>query len=146
MKQNYSVYPSMVGSESGIIWSYDNAQMTSTFDDTHPLDVSTTKCDDLSICVWYVSPLWQFNDPIRTKYALLGELGKWTAVSQQRFSSISTNKEKTQTTVTLQGKPSEIVSVAIFNSNLHSVTVNCTLSSSSGQANVIMTPTNVFCS
>ncbi|CAF1692886.1 unnamed protein product, partial [Rotaria sp. Silwood1] len=78
MKRDYTVYPSMIGSESGIIWSYDNAQITSIFDDTHPLEVSTSKCNDQSICLWYVSPLWQFNDPIRTKYALLGEWGKWT--------------------------------------------------------------------
>ena len=80
MKRDYAVYPSMIESESGIIWSYDNAQMVSTFDDTHSLNVTAQKCNDLSICVWYVSPVWQFNDVVRTQYALLGELNKWTAV------------------------------------------------------------------
>ncbi|CAF3564069.1 unnamed protein product [Rotaria socialis] len=146
MKRDYTIYPSMIGSEGGIIWSYDNAQTTSTFDDTHPLDVLANKCDDLSICLWYVSPLWQFNGPMRTKYALLGEWGKWTAVSQQRFTSITTNKEKTQATITVQGVASEIVPVVIFHSVLHSVTVNCSISTLNGQANVVITPTNVVCS
>ncbi|CAF1070436.1 unnamed protein product, partial [Rotaria sp. Silwood1] len=83
---------------------------------------------------------------IRTKYALLGEWGKWTSVSQQRFISITTNKEKTQATITLQGVASEIVPVVLFNSNLHSVTVNCSMSTENGQANVVVTPTSVICS
>ncbi|CAF1261231.1 unnamed protein product [Rotaria sordida] len=146
MKRDYTVYPSMIGSESGIIWSYDNAQMTAIFDDTHPLDVLANKCNNETICLWYVSPLWQFNDPIRTKYALLGEWSKWTAVSQQRFTSITTNKEKTQAIITLQGVASEIVPIVLFHSTLHTITVNCSMSTEDGQANVIVTPTHVMCS
>ncbi len=146
MKQDYSVYPSMIESESGIIWSYDNAQVTSPFDDTHPLEVTASKCDDVAICLWYVSPLWQFNDPIHTKYALLGEYNKWTAVSRQRFISITTNIGKSETTITLQGLKSEIVPVVIYHSTLHSVVVNCSISDGSGQANILITPTNVACS
>ncbi len=62
MKRNYSVYPSMIGGQSGIIWSYDTPTVQLPFDENHPLDVSAAKCHDLSICLWYVSPLWQFND------------------------------------------------------------------------------------
>jgi hypothetical protein len=146
MKRDYTIYPTMIGGESGIIWSYDNSQVTSTFDDTHPVDVLANKCDDLSVCVWYVSPLWQFNDPIQTKYALLGESNKWTAVSRQRFVSITTNIEKTQTTIVVQGVASEVVPVIVYHSTLRSVTVNCPISATSGQANLVITPTNVGCS
>ena len=72
MKQDYSVYPSTIEGEVGIVWLYDIAQVTSISDDTHPLDVTASKCNDSAICLWYVSPLWQFNDPIQTKYAILG--------------------------------------------------------------------------
>jgi hypothetical protein len=146
MKRDYTIYPSMIGSQSGIIWSYDNAQMTTTFADTSPLDVSASKCGNLSVCLWYVSPLWQFNDPVQTKYALLGEWNKWTAVSQQRFLSISTNAEQTQATITVQGVASEIVPIVVYHSTLLSVTVNCSISSENAQAKVVITPTAVVCS
>jgi len=146
MKRDYSVYPSMIEGESGIIWSYDNAQVTTTFDDAHPVEVTANKCNDLSICLWYVSPVWQFNDPVHTKYALLGELNKWTAVSRQRFVSITTNTEKTATTIIVEGVASEIVPIAVYHSNLQSVTVNCSMSADSGQAILVITPTNAVCS
>ncbi|UJR38301.1 hypothetical protein I4U23_030971 [Adineta vaga] len=146
MKRDYVVYPSMIGSESGVIWSYDNTDVVSTFDDTHPLDVSASKCGDLAICVWYISPLWQFNDPIHTKYAFLGERNKWTAVSQQRISYITTNTEKTQTTITVQGAKSEVVSLLVHHSSLHTVNVNCSLSTDQGRGQLVITPTNIVCS
>jgi hypothetical protein len=146
MKRDYTIYPSMIGGESGYIWSYDNALMASPFDDSHPLEVSASKCNDLSICLWYVSPLWQFNDPVRTKYALLGEVNKWTAISQQRFVSITTNAEKTQATIILQGAPSEIVVLAVFHSTLRSIYINCPISADKGQATLVITPAHVVCS
>jgi hypothetical protein len=146
MKRDYSVYPSMIEGESGIIWSYDNSQVTSTFDDTHPVEVTASKCNDLSICLWYVSPVWEFNDPLRTKYALLGELNKWTAVSRQRFLSITTNTEKTETTIIVQGAPSEVVPVVVYHSTLQTVTVNCPISAGQGQATLVITPTTTVCS
>ncbi len=146
MKRNYTIYPSMIGSEPGMIWSYENPQMTSAFTDTVPLDVAANKCDSLSICLWYVSPLWQFNDPAQTKYALLGESGKWTAVSQQRFVSITTNIEKTQANIIVQGVATEIVPVLVYHSTLLTVTVNCSISTDNGQATVVITPRTVVCS
>jgi hypothetical protein len=146
MKRDYPVYPSMIEGESGLIWSYDNVQVTSTFDDTHPLEVTASKCGDSAICLWYVSPVWQFNDAIRTKYALLGELNKWTAVSRQRFVSITTNTEKTLTTIVVQGAPSEVVSIVVYHSNVQTVIINCVISATSGQANLVITPTNAVCS
>jgi hypothetical protein len=53
MKRDYLVYPSMIGAQSGVIWSYNSSDIASTFDDTHPLDVSASECNDLSICLWY---------------------------------------------------------------------------------------------
>lgn len=146
MKKDYAVYPSMIDGESGISWSYDNVQVTSTFDDTHPVQVTENKCKDLLICLWYVSPKWQFNDPLQTNYALLGELNKWTAVSRQRFSSITTNVDKTQTTIVVQGVAAEVVPIGIYHSKFQSMTVNCTISGTTGQANLIITPANVVCS
>jgi len=146
MKRDYSVHPSMIEFESGIVWSYDNVQVTSVFNDSLPVHVLASNCNDSAICVWYVSPLWQFNDPVRTTYALLGELNKWTAVSRQRFLSITTNTEKTQTTIVVAGVGSETVPVAVYHSNLQSVTVNCPISAQTGQANLVITPTNVVCS
>ena len=146
MKKDYTIYPAMIEDhDSGIIWSYDNAQVTATFDHTHPLDVSASKCNDASFCLWYVSPLWEFNDAAHTKYALLGEYNKWTVVSRQRFVSITTNTEKTQTTVVVQGVASEPVSIVVYHSTLHTQTVNCQLSAA-GQANLIITPTTTTCS
>jgi hypothetical protein len=146
MKRDYVLYPSMIASETGVLWSYDNFNVVFTFDDSHPLDVTASQCHDLAICLWYISPLWQFNDPVRTKYALLGEWNKWTAVSQQRFLSINTNAQKTQTTITLQGAAAEIVPVVIYHSKLRSVTVPCSISAANGQATLVITPTNVMCS
>jgi len=146
MKRDYSVYPSMIDSESGIVWFYNNPTKISTLNYTSPLDVSATRCNDLSICVWYISPLWQFNDLNKTKYALLGEWNKWTAVSRQRFLSIITNTENTQTTIIVQGVISEIVSIIVYHSTLQSVTVNCTISTENSQASLVITPTNAVCS
>jgi hypothetical protein len=146
MKRDYTVYPSMIESEGGVIWSYDNAQQISTFDDTHYLDVTASKCNDESFCLWYVSPLWQFNDGTHTKYALLGELNKWTAISKQRFLSITTNTEKTQTTVVVQGAASETVSVVVYHASLGAVTVNCVIPADNAVVNLVITPTNAVCS
>jgi hypothetical protein len=146
MKRDYSVYPSMIDGQSGIVWFYNNPTKISPFNDTYPLDVSATICNDLSICVWYISPLWQFNDPNKTKYALLGEWNKWTAISRQRFLSITTNTENTQTTIIIQGITSEIVSIVVYHSILQSITVNCTISDENGRASLVITPTNAVCS
>jgi hypothetical protein len=147
MKQDYTIYPSMIDGESGIIWSYDNSQMISTFDDTHPLHVSSNQCNDSSMCVWYVSPLWIFNDSMKTKYALLGEWNKWTVVSRQRFISITTNTENTETTIRIQGVISEVVSIIVYHSTSpQPVIVNCTISNQNGQANLVITPTSAVCS
>ena len=146
MKKDYPVYPSMIDGQSGIIWSYENIHLTSTFDETHPVEVTTSKCDDLSICLWFVSPVWHFNDPIETKYTLLGEINKWTTVSRQRFVSITTNTDKTQTTIVVQGITNETIPIGIYHSTLQSLIVNCTISSTSGQTNLVITPTSVVCS
>ncbi len=146
MKRDYEIYPSMIDGEPGIVWFYNNRTNISPLNDTYPLHVSADRCNDSSICLWYISPLWQFNDPNETKYALLGEWNKWTAISRQRFLSITTNTENTQTTITVQGVTSEIVSIVVYHSTLQSVTVNCTISAENGQASLVITPTNAVCS
>jgi hypothetical protein len=78
MKRDYWVYPSMIGAKPGVIWGPDKYQRPKRFDDSEPLRVSATKCDNTTICVWYVSPLWHFNDPDKFVYALLGDLTSGT--------------------------------------------------------------------
>ena len=145
MARDYSLTASLIGAQSGVIWSYYNTSEWSLFDDQHPLDVSANMCDKGRFCVWYLSPLWQFNDANSTKYALLGEYDKWTAVSRQRISSIKTDAGKTQTTVSLEGDAGEVVNLSVYHAALNVVNVKCSLSSSTGQGQLIITPSKVTC-
>jgi len=89
MKRDYLIYHSMIGAQSEVIWSYNNSNVVLTFDNNNPLNVLSNQCNDLSICLWYVSPLHSLNDSFGAQYALLSELNKWTAVSrQQKHSSV----------------------------------------------------------
>ena len=97
----------------------------STFDGANPLNVSSHLCDILSICLWYASPLQSLNDSFGTQYALLCEWNKWTAVSQQRFTSIVTDTKKNEATITDEGVASEVVPAVVFHSTLPSLIVNC---------------------
>jgi len=146
MKSDYLVYPSMIGSQSGVIWSYDNSDVVSTFDSTNPLHVSASQCNNVSICLWYVSPLQSLNNSFGTQYALLGEWNKWTAVSRQRFTSIVTDTKKNQAIITVQGVSGETIPVVVFHSVLFSLTINCSISARNGQAQLIITSSNVVCS
>jgi hypothetical protein len=146
MKRDYTISPSMIGGQSGVIWSYDKPDVATTFDDSIPLKVSANKCDNLTICLWYISPLQSLNDSAGTQYALLGEFNKWTAVSQQRFTSIVTDTKMNQATITVQGVAGETVPVVVFHSVLLSVTVNCPISTVNGQAHVVVTTSKVVCS
>jgi hypothetical protein len=146
MRRDYAVNPSMIGGQPGVIWWYNDSKVVTTFDDSMPLKVSAEKCGNLSICLWYISPLQSLNDPTGIKYALLGEWDKWTAVSQQRFSSIVTDTQKHEATVTVQGVAGETVPVAVFHTVLLSVTVNCPISAVNGQAHLVITTSNVVCS
>jgi hypothetical protein len=146
MKQNYSIYPSMIGGQSGVIWFYNNSDVATAFDDSIPLKISADVCHNLSICLWYISPLQSLNDSSGVQYALLGELNKWTAVSQQRFTSVVTDTQKNEATIIVEGVSGEIVPVVVFHSVLLSVTVNCSISSANGQAHLMITPSNVVCS
>jgi hypothetical protein len=81
-------------------------------------------------------------------YHLYGNLMmqlKWTAVSQQRLVSIVTNTENTQTTVTLQGGPSEAIQVAVYHPSLPSAIVDCRIFQSNGQAQLVISPSTVIC-
>jgi hypothetical protein len=146
MRQDYTVTPSMIGGQDGIIWSYDNAKAVRGFSGAAPLDVSSAKCDNLTVCLWYVSPLVQFSDSPKAQYALLGEWNKWTAVSQQRFISIETDRQNSRATITVQGLFGETVPVVIYHTTLLSVTVSCRISAVNGQAKVDITISNVVCS
>ena len=146
MRRDYLVYPMMIGAQSGIIWSYNDSNIISTFDNVNPLHVSFNQCNNLSICLWYVSPLQSLNDSADTQYALLGEWNKWTAVSKQRFTSIVTDTKKNEATVTVEGVSGETVLVVVFHSVLLALTINCPISAVNGQTHLVITPSNVVCS
>ena len=47
MQRDYSIIPSMIGAQTGIIWSYDDPSKVAHFDETHPLFVSSTICNNI---------------------------------------------------------------------------------------------------
>jgi hypothetical protein len=146
MKQDYGVSPLMIGAKSGFIWSYDDAKDVRIFSEAIPLIVSADQCHNLTICLWYVSPLISLNDSAGTQYALLGEWNKWTAVSQQRFTSIVTDTTKNEAMITVEGALGETIPVVVFHSVLQSITVNCVIAADNGEAQLVITPSNVVCS
>ncbi|CAF5032892.1 unnamed protein product, partial [Rotaria sp. Silwood1] len=143
MKQDYLIYPSMIGAQPGVIWSYDNPTAVSTFDDDHPLNVSAAKCHDLSICLWYISPLIIFSSS--TKYALLGEWNKWTAISSQRIIGIDNFIGSNFALITVYGLVSEVVPILVFHSNLSIVNVTCRMHPDEGEAQLVIDDRRVGC-
>ena len=146
MLKDYAVYPSMIRLQSGIIWPYGNSSNYSLFDAMHPLHVAASQCNNSSFCLWYISPLWEFNDAMHIKYAFMGESNKWTFVSRQRFHSIETNVEQTQTIIQIVGSPSEVVSLTVYHSQLGIKTFDCFLSTTTGQGQLVITPSTMTCS
>ncbi|CAF3718368.1 unnamed protein product [Rotaria sp. Silwood1] len=143
MNKDYLVYPSMIGAQPGVIWSYDNPTAVSTFDDDHPLNVSATKCHDLSICLWYVSPLIKFSSS--TKYALLGEWNKWTAMSSQRVIGINNYIGINLALITVYGLVSEVIPILVFHSTLSIVNVTCRMHPDEGEAQLVVADDRVGC-
>ena len=126
MKRNYLVSPSLIGVRSGaVIWNYLNSSDVQMFDESSPLDVTVDRCNSVSICVWYVSPLIRLTSFSNTSYALLGEMNKWTAVSRQRILSIENQIHNNIALIDVLGVSNETVTIVVFHSVLHSVTVNC---------------------
>ena len=147
MKRDYTINPSMIAGQPDVIWSYDNPKDVKYFSESTPLDVSATQCNSSSICLWYVSPLVELSQSPQVQYSLLGEWNKWTAVSQQRFTSIMTDRQNGQATITIQGATGEIIPVIFFHSALSSITVNCSISTTSGgEAKITVTTSNIVCS
>jgi hypothetical protein len=146
MKRNYSIIPSMIGSSSGLIWSFDNPYELFTFDNNHPLQISKQICNDKSFCLWYNSPLWIFNDSQSTKYAFMGEINKWTFISRQRFTHLYTNNDNTKMTIIIQGSPNELIQLLVYHSKFQSIIqVSCHFSHQNLQAQLIINSTNVIC-
>jgi hypothetical protein len=146
MRRNYSLIPSMIGSPSGLIWSFSNPYELFTFDENHSLLISNEKCNDTTYCLWYSSPLWQFNDSLSTRYSFMGEMNKWTFVSQQRFSSLTRNSANTQMTILIEGVSNELVDILVYHSKFESIIhLVCNLSRDTGQAQLIINSTDVIC-
>lgn len=114
MKQDYIIYPSMLGIESGAIWDRTGSHDVSIIDESHPIHISTDTCSGSSICVWYISPLWQLNGQPNSGVALLGEFDKWTPVSPQRFTSFTIDQTENQVRITYQGMPYAEIDVTYY--------------------------------
>jgi hypothetical protein len=95
MRRNYSLIPSMIGSSSGIIWSFDDPYELFNFDENNQLFISNNTCNERLFCLCYSSSIWTFNDSLSIKYVFMGEFKKWTLISQQRFSSLTFNFDNT---------------------------------------------------
>jgi hypothetical protein len=146
MKRNYSIIPSMIGSSNGIIWSFDNPYQLFTFDQNHSVQISHQLCNDTSFCLWYNSPLWYFNDSQSTKYAFMGELNKWSFVSQQRFSSLFINSDNTNMTIIVEGVPNELVYILIYHSKFESIIqLTCHFYTDKLETQLVINSTNVIC-
>jgi len=145
MKRDYLVYPSMIGAKSGIIWAPDSLEEPTIFDDSKPLNVSASKCHNTTMCVWYVSPVWQFNDPDKFVYALFGDLTRWTGVSRQQIISIDKDFNNNNITITVQGFPNQLVRLffSVF-INVEEL-VSCGTSDTSGQARFVVAPHKISC-
>lgn len=146
MNRSYLVSPSMIDANPGLVWFYNDPFNLKIFDDHHPLEILDTNCSSAFICLWYISPVWYFNDKYRTAYALLGEWQKWTAVSHQRFVSFTRNQENTQLILTIEGVADELVSMYFYHSNKpSSVLVTCSISKASCQAQISINPAGIRC-
>ncbi|CAF1238587.1 unnamed protein product [Adineta ricciae] len=143
MKRDYQIYSSMIGVQSGIIWSHDNPSEVATFDNEHPLNVFASKCHDLSICRWGVSPIVQFAD--KTQYAFLGEWNKWTPVSAQRVVYITNMIGINLAEIGLQGLLNEMSTFLVYHSTLGVVNVTCPFGPDAGEAQIVIDTTRVIC-
>jgi hypothetical protein len=146
MKRNYSIIPSLIRSPNGILWSFDNPYKINYFDENHSLKISNKICNLTSFCLWYSSPIWSFNDSLSTKYSFMGEINKWTFISQQRFSSRYTNVDNTQMTIIVQSVVNEIVEILVYHSKFQSIIdVNCHFYIDHLRAQLIINSTDVIC-
>ena len=145
MKRDYTLYPSTLGARSGVVWFYNDPNSVTEFDDGDPLDIPANQCDNTSLCIWYISPLIPFYDPLGYQFALMGESNKWTPVSRQRFISIDADFQQTDITVTVQGVAGEIVHLFLYHSFFQFITVDCPISSDNGQALLVVDIDNVIC-
>ena len=58
-----------------------------------------------------------------------------------------TDRQNGQATITIQGATGEIIPVIFFHSALSSITVNCSISTTSGgEAKITVTTSNIVCS
>ena len=137
----------MISVNSGLVWFYnDTSILWNRSTRIHPIQILDIHCPSISLCLWYISPVWQFDDPTQTRYALLGEWEKWTAVSHQRFVSFSRNQENTQSTLTIEGSANELVRMYFYHSKASSpVLITCSISNESGQAQVVINAEGVRC-
>ena len=145
MKKDYLIYPSMIKAQPGIIWPYENSSDVTMFDDAHPLRISSKRCNSSSFCLWYISPLWRFNDAHHSQYALMGELSKWTVVSGQRIRSIDIAADQSQTAITIEGPPGEIISFTAYHPTLGVRSIPCYISPPDGRALMVIRWYDISC-
>ena len=144
MKKSYMIYPSMLKMRSGAIWYPLTSGSVEVFDESNPLKIYADACPRSVVCIWYISPMWQFDSDPNSGVALIGDFDKWTAVSRQRFTSIIIDDKQSQATVTYQGVSNERVSIFIFHSYGAMVVKACFVGQN-GTGWAIITSTIVTC-
>ena len=146
MQRDYSLTPALLNVQSGLVWSYKNPAVVNVFDDNNLLAILKDNFAETSFCVFYLTPVWEFDVTYKSRYELLGETDKWTAVSRQRISGINIDSSQALVSVTIEGSTNEIVNLSVYNSVLSVVSIKCPILSTTGQARLVISPKMVTCS
>ncbi|CAF1174900.1 unnamed protein product [Didymodactylos carnosus] len=154
MKSNYDIYPTDLGLSAStdindyVAYSWSNPFELVKFSSNNSLSITTKQCgtnDINSFCLWYISPLWQFSQPSKSIYALLGEFNKWVPVSKQRFQSLSISQSNNRTAIDVKGSSLEYTQFLIYSQALGGViTLPCQLSSH-GYGQIVITTQSAVC-
>jgi hypothetical protein len=97
------------------------------------------------MCVWYVSPLCQFNDTDKFVYGLFGDFTRWAGVNRQQIISIDKDMVNCNITITAQGFSDQTSCqvFSVFNGGL--AYVSCGTSDTTWQARFFFVPHNIIC-
>jgi hypothetical protein len=143
MTKDYVIYPSMIGAKPGAIFLDDGFSFPARFDESHPLTIPFDSCNELNLCVWYVSPTWQLKDYL--VWALLKDFSKWAGITKQRYKSIVHDTENNQIIITAQGIFNEPTR-PIFTIGLDGLDQpSCWTSSTNDTVRFILTTDGVHC-
>jgi hypothetical protein len=97
------------------------------------------------MCIWYVSPLWQFIDPDKFVYAFFGDFTRWAGVIRQQIISIDKDMDNHNIAITAQGFPNQSVRLvfSVFTDGLSYDSFDT--SDTNGQARFFIILHNIIC-